>query len=572
MNILPRSLIFLSHEKSRMAHALNESLKITQRLLALRIVPNRMISYPSFNRGKNESVTDASLFLRRNVNKDLIARLKRGNTQSSWTGKDGTKQPRDRIEDQSAKEAREWRSDGYQISTESCQKPRDLLNHREHHHSSKSNSSSCENKSKCNNKQTRESKQATGVTSKKWTCGKPATEGIYYKCKPEPDTCPESREKTCFPPRDRCKDRSDEVTKDKSRQIKTYPAQRCPASKPASSKEIISSEKIIYPADCETSQEFPRLGTYEYHVKPDPPVPRYPYWKDNPPPYCDLRTKETTPVCTVKSSPMFFFPKKGRWKKTQAKDPASFPRNIQEDSDKSPKGDARDRKTDAEAPRSQESEPKKRCVISLEDKCSLTKPRPVDATESKRQYYPLTKDGRCLKKEKVTTLDVSDCNPNMASFKHRLSKCPSTKEMCDKPEPPVDINAQKQEALSSCKKVERPESQPKTTGEKKKKCESQIPDSNGWTQQRYKVRLKIFHKESGRLDPCLSQIIEVRQPREKIKSKQLKSIVDKGESSSRNSCPDYPSEMPIAETKSYPTKMKESKVTRDGKRTCEEDR
>lgn len=547
MNILPRILTFLSHEKSRMTYALKESLKIPQRS---HNVPNHIISYRNFSVGENNSITDNLLFLQCDIKRGIIARFKRGKSTQSSAKDDmkDTKQHRELIKNhqQSAEiceEPREWRSDGYQIPTEGYQRTcSDLLSHHEYYQSIESSSPICSNKpvpyndwQACESSKD-ESYKKTRIISEKWICGKPATERkIYYKCKPKP--CSYA---------------------DKSK-IATYPTQQCRESEPRSSKKIILNEKETYPA----------RDTYEYYIKPDPPPPRYQHWSENPPSYCDHCLKKTCSF-PVKASPMIFISEKGR---SRAKDTASSLQNIHEDSSKSPNENECSR-IDAKAPHLQKSVSKK-CVISFEDKCatSLTIPAPDNRTmESKIQQFPLLMKDCCVEKleKKFVTSDVSDCNPNMASFEERLSKCPCIKEMWGigiKREPPVDVSVrQKQGALLfHCKKMKRPESRPETTRRKRRKFKSRIP-GNGWTRQRYKVRLKIFQRGNGRLDPCLPRIVELIHPRDEKMRKLLKSAADKGEfsSQSRNSCPHYnSSKMPTTETKSYPTKMNESRMIRD---------
>ncbi|KYQ59596.1 hypothetical protein ALC60_01262 [Trachymyrmex zeteki] len=213
-----------------MTHALSESLRILQRLLVLQTVPNRMISYRNFIGGNNSTANDL-LLLQRN-NEDIIARFKRRkSTQSSE--KDDSKQRHECIEDhqqsaESCEKPHEWRSDGYQISTENYQKIRsDLLNHDECYQSIESNSSNYSDKSvPCNNRQACESlkhksytsKPATRITSEKWICGKPATERkIYYKCKPKLCIYSYNRKEPIHfrSSRDNCKD--------KSKQTASYP-------------------------------------------------------------------------------------------------------------------------------------------------------------------------------------------------------------------------------------------------------------------------------------------------------------------------------------------------------------
>ncbi|XP_018363648.1 PREDICTED: uncharacterized protein LOC108761539 [Trachymyrmex cornetzi] len=592
MRILFRILTFLSHEKSRMTHALSESLRIPQRLLALQTVPNRMISYRNFIRGNN-STADDLLLLQCNINEGIVARFKRRkSTQSSE--KDDSKQHHECIENhrqsaESCEKPREWRSDGYQISTENYQKIRsDLLNHDECYQSIKSNSSNYSDKSiPYNNQQACElpkhesytSKPATRITSEKWICGKPATERkIYYKCKPKSCIYPDNRKEPIHFPSSR------DNWKDESKQTASYPTLYS-ESETLSFKKITSDEKKASLVKHKIPKEYPTSDPYEYYRKPDPPPPRYPHWSENPPSYCDDCLKKTTRSSPVKASPMIFIPDKGP-RKSRAKDTVSPPQNIHETSSGSPKGNECDR-TDAKALHLQKSGSKKRSTISFEDKCaaSLTIPAPNRIMESKIQHFPtLTKDGRCCvekPEEKFVTPDVSDCNPNMASFKYRLSKCPDVKEMWGigiKREPPVDVRVRQEQGtlLSDYKKIKRSESRRETT-RRKKRFKSRVP-SNGWTQQRYKVRLKIFQKRNS-LDPCLPRIAELIQPRgEKMRSKLLKFAVDEGESFSqlKSSCPrSYPSKIPIAETKSYPTKMNESSLIRNqylGKQSCKKRR
>lgn len=594
MNILPRILTFLSHEKSRVTHALNGTLKISQRLLASHIVPNRMLSYRNFITGGNDSVTTDDLsLLQRNINKGTIARLKRGKSTQSSCETDDSKQGQGRIEDhrqsaESCEEPREWRSDGYQISTESCQKTCGNLSSR----SIESGSPICldkpapyNNRRECESKshESYKSERVTLIKSERWMCGKPATEGkIYYKCKSKLCTYPDKKEATClssYRSRDYCRDKSNKVRKEKSRQTAS-----CPDSESLFSQKITLNEKETCPVEDKIPKEYPAQDTYEYRLKPDPPPPRHPHWSENLPSYC---LKKTTCSSPVKASSMILIPEKGP-RRPRAKDTASSAQNIHEDSSRSP-NENECGGTDAKAPYLQRSASRKctpRCVISFEDKCaaSLTVPAPVGrTTESKTQQFPiLTSDGRCcVKKPEKKSVTPDDCSPNMASFKHRLSKCPGIKKMWgigSKHEPPVDVSVrQKQALLSHCKKTTRSESRPETTRRKGRRFKSRIPVS-GWARQRYKIRLKIFQKGNGRLDPCLPRIAEVRQPRGKRMRPKLLKSVDKSEfsSQSKRSCPHYsPSKMPIVETKSYPTKMDESRVIRDrylGKHPCKKRR
>ncbi|XP_036147544.1 uncharacterized protein LOC114255171 [Monomorium pharaonis] len=565
MNILPRILTFLSHEKSQVTHVLNESLRIPQRLLASHIVPNRMLSYRNVSMGGNDFMTNDDLsLLQRNINKGIITRLKHGkNTRSSCETEEDQRRIEDHRQD-SCEEPREWRSDGYQISKESYQKICDDLSSR----SIESNSPICldkpmpyNNRRECESSvnQCNESDQATVIECERWFCGKPATKGkIYYKCKPKLCVYSVKKEATCKP-RDYCGDKSRQTT-------------FCPDSEP--SQKVTSNEKETCHVEI-PKEQFAR-DTYEYYIKPDPPPPKCLHWSEELPSHY---SKKTTRSTSVKSSPMI--PEKGP-PKYRAKVTASSAQNIHEDFSRSPNENERGKTDTKKAPYLHKKASKKckpRCVISFEDKCadSLTLPVPVGrTTESNIQQFPkLTRDGRCCVKKperKSVTSDIGDCNPNMASFKHRLSKCPGIKKMSGtdvKHEPPVDVSVQQKQGalLAHCKKTKRSESRQETAKRKRRKFKSRAPVSSGWKRQRYKIRLKIFQKGDGRLDPCLPRIAEVRQPRgEKMQPELLKSAADKGEfsSQSRRSCPHYsPSKMPIVETKSYPTKMDESRVIRD---------
>ncbi|XP_011698549.1 PREDICTED: uncharacterized protein LOC105456301 [Wasmannia auropunctata] len=612
MNILPRILTFLSHKKLRVTHALNESLRLRQKLLASRAVPNRMISYGNFNINRKNSITcDNFLLPRRNISNGngIITRFKREKSTQSGK-KDDSKPHRERVEDhrQSAEEPREWRSDGYQIPAENYQKTcSDSLNH---HQSIESNSPIHSNKpvsysnrqacSESSKHESRKSTRATRITSKKWICRKPATESkIYHKCKPKSRTYPDGREETIgFPS-------SQDYCEDKSRQAASHPSTRLrPESEPLPSKNVTSCKKVTCPEEREAKKkkEYPASDMYEYRRKPDPPPPRQPHWSENLPSYCDPSLKKTTTTRSspVKASPMIFIPDKGS-RKSRARDTASSLQNIHKASKASDGGSPNEKecgRTDTKKAPQKLDESRKctsRCTISFEDRCatSLTIPPPtVNRTMDSRskQFPTFTKDGRCAekaKKKSVCTTDfVSDCSPNMASFKYRLSKCPPIKEMWSigvKREPPVDVSV-RQDAFN-CKKSKRPDSRPETASARRRlgtRLKSRAPaTSNGWTRQKYKVRLKIFRKENT-LDPCLPQIVELRQPRgEKTRPRQSKFAADEGEHFSQSeSSHCRPSKLTtetesITETKSYPTKMNESRVIRDqhkGKQLCKKSR
>lgn len=596
MNILLGLPTFLSNEKLRIIRILNQPLKIPARLLSLHIAPNSMNLHKDSTFGGSDSATRDGLLLQHNIDREKITSLKRRlSTQSSCEKDNVSKKSRGCIEDHRqsaeicAKKTREKceNSNCQQISAETRGKScSDLLAHQEYYRSIESSSPIYSNKPVPYNDWRacvpvkRDSPKRTLISCESWMCGKLATERkIYHKCKPKsctyPNICNEVIKLDI--PRD-YNDGSEEMTTDELKRIGAFHSVRqCSEIEPSfSEKTCTSSEEKTSPMKSKMSKP---CSDIDEQMKPDPPPPRYQHWSENPPSYCNNCSSKTICTSTVKPSPMFFVPRKEPLKSWMKGATPSL-QDIHKDCGKNTSKNGCD-KTDAKAkitPKSASEKHISRCVISFEDKCAASLTLPVFVNRKKPrvvQQFPLTKNGRCRveKQEKdFTTSDVSDCNPSMSSFKYQLSKCPSIKEIQsidvnhESSDTDVDARPKQEAALSVCEKIERQESRPQVKEEEKRK---RFKSSNGWTRQRYKIRLKIFQKGNGHLDPCLPRIVELRQPRDgktrSILSKVFELDADEGELPPRlkSPCrpPDYcPSKWPVAENKSYSTKMNESKM------------
>lgn len=516
---------FLSNEKLRTIRILNQPLKIPAR--SLHIAPNSMILPKDSTFGGSDSATRDWLFLQHNIDREKIRPLKRRlSIQSSCEKDNVSKKSRGCIEDHRqsaeicAKKKREKckNNNCQQISAETHRKScSDLLAHQEYYRSIESSCPIYSDKPvpfndwracvpvKC------DSPKRTIISCESWVCGKPATERkVYHKCKPKSCTYPNIRNEAIKLdiPRD-SNDGSEELTTEELKRIRAFHSVRqCSETKPSfSEKTCTSSEKKTSPM------------------------------------------KMSKP-CSVSDTPSL--------------------QDIHKDCSKNGCD-----KTYARAeitPKCVSEKHISRCVISFEDKCAASLALPVFVSRKKPrvvQQFPLTKSGRCCvdKKEQekdLTTLDISDCNPSIAGFKYRLSKCPSVKEIqcvdVNHVSSDTDVVAQPKQdaALSVCEKIERQESRPQVKEEEKRK---RFKSSNGWSRQRYKIRLKIFQKGNGHLDPCLPRIVELRQPRDG-KMRSILFELDEGERL-KSPCrsPDYcPSKWPVAESKNYLTKMNESKT------------
>ncbi|KAL6436632.1 hypothetical protein ACFW04_004825 [Cataglyphis niger] len=582
---------FLSNEKLRTIRILNQPLKIPAR--SLHIAPNYMIFLKDFTFGGSDSVTRDSLLLQYNIDREKRPLKRRLSTQSSCEKDNVSKKSRGCIEDHRqsaeicAKKTREKceNNNCQQISAKTHRKScSDLLAYQEYYRSIESSCPIYSDKPvpyndwracvpvKC------DSPKRTIISCENWICGKPATERkIYHKCKPKSCTYPNTRNEVIKLdiPRN-YNDGSEEMTTDELKRIRSFHSVRqCPETEPSfSEKTCTSSEKKTSPMKSKMSKSCSMSDTDE-QMKSDPPPSRYQHCSENPP-SCNNCSSKTICTSTVKPSSSMFFVS-GKKPKSCMEGATSSLQDIHKDCSKNECDKTDTRKI---TPKCESEKHISRCVISFEDKCAASLTSPVFVSRKKPrvvQQFPLTKSGHCYveKQEKdFTTLDISDCNPSIAGFKYRLSKCPSVKEIqsidvnhesCDSC---ADVVAQpKQEAaLFVCEKIERKESRPQVKGEEKRK---RFKSSNGWSRQRYKIRLKIFQKGNGHLDPCLPRIVELRQPRDgktpSILSKMFELDANEGELSPRlkSSCrsPDYcPSKWPVAESKNYLTKMNESKT------------
>lgn len=605
MNILLGLPTFLSNEKLQIIRVLNQPLKIPRRLLTLHVTPNPTLLH-NFNIGRSDSATNDCLLLQSNIDRETIMRLKRWKSTQSSCEKDGVpKKCRGCIEDhrQSAelcakRTPKKHENNGCQeMSAKSRQEScGDLLNHQEYYWSIESSSPIYSDKpvpyndrQECDSMK-RDSHKSTVIMCETWTCGKLATERkIYHKCKPKSCAYPKIRDEAIRCPSDTPRDCNEEklekMTIDKPKRT-AQDSKQCSKAKPSFSEEICTSNKKKTPPMKSKISKACSVSDTNEQIKPDPPPPRYQHWSENPPSYCDrCSNKVRTAKSTVKSSPMIFVPRKEPWK-FWMKGSTSSLQDIHEDRRKSTSKNGCDRTRTTSKSVSEKHIPRR--VISSENKFAASFPAFVNRTKRRvvQRFPTLTRNGRCRveKSEKdLATPDVSDCNPSMASFKYRLSKCPSIKEMwsigVNHESSDTDVHSPpKQEApLSVCEKIERRESRPQEKqGRKRKRFES----SGEWTRQRYKIRLKIFQKGNGRLDPCLPRIVELRQPRDgkarSILSKMFGLAAEEGELPPRLKSPgrppDYcPPKWLIVENKSYPTKMDESRVVRGqnlGKRSC----
>ncbi|EZA62231.1 uncharacterized protein LOC113561833 [Ooceraea biroi] len=607
MNVLPGLLRFSLREKSQEPHVLNESLKCPQSSASHIMIP--MILPKNFKSiGQNDSIMGDRLLLQRNISEKLITRLKRWKSTQSSCEDDCSKKLQGSIEDhqqssESCEKSRIRCDDDHQLSAENCQKSSsDLLSHQEYYQSVESSlpiysdkpvpyndRQACDSTKRdpqecspisideCGDKRTR------WTTSSYWTTGKPATEReLCHEQKSIPSAYSKVRTEL-YTPR-KCSKEESKMTKENDSNRVTYPTQRRSESETRWGPENTETPNTRESCLAESKTPEANLDSYEHQIKPDPPPPRYQHWTENPPPYCDHCSKEAT--ITVKPSPMMFVPKKGPWKSSLTG--TAWP--CHENSIGSPSKSKRSQtvvktKTKCAAHSREISSGKSapRRMVSFEDKCAdfLTLPAPASKTKPEIQRFPtLTKCGRCRiersEKEQLLVPDISDCKPNVASLKYQLSKCPRIKEMWSVAavrDSPVDVGMQFQRSRTSSSRYQTTK-RPRSRRSKERATRTKRRfKSSGWTRQRYKVRLKIFRKGDGRLDPCLPRIAELRQPRGEamppspFKDRKLfETTLDRKELSprSRNSCSDYcPTKCPVVENKSYPTKMDECRMVRE---------
>lgn len=568
---LPAVLALLSHEKSRALRVLNDSLQIPRRLLTSRDLPElSVISRRNFKAGECDSITSSDrLLARRNglLDEGIIARLrcKRKSTQSSCEEDSCEERPRERMEDhrQSADlfdgVTLGERGDVHRTpASESCRSSSSQLqSHREYYQSiesacpihldkpaSYSDRRACDRTTACashvrppSEADERNDRCGRGerVTSRRWTSGKPATESeIHRKCKSRP----------CAPAETRRHDleQSDTALAAECRVPRTYPP--------------------------------PYADTYELQTRPDPPPPSCQHWTENPPSYCDrCSARKRTCVATVEPSPMIFVPVKGPRKFRGAAQPLE---DVCGDSGRK-KGnepgrmDAETMKVVDAMPRLRRNSPGKSIAGHAnpsEDKRVDSSCASASATPAKHRWFlAFARSDRCgieKPEKKFATWEVSGHSKSDAtSLKYRSGEYPCVKKMRNMTarEPPAveaDAWRRRRTPARRRKRVKRLEFRRETAREGKEKRVS------GWTRQRYKMRLKIFRKPDGQLDPCLPPIAELRQPRATqtyLTKSEFESTAKIRAASSRLQSP-CTAQRPVVETKSYPTKMEESRVDR----------
>lgn len=562
----------------------NESPKFPR--LSTHIIANSMSLLNISKSMQNDSIISDRLFLwRNNAIEGLLKRWK--STQSSCEeDDDSSKRPRGCVDDhqQSAESCEKsciQCDNDRQLPPENCHKSSsDLLGHREYYRSMESSlpiysdkplpyndrqacDSTIQDPHECSPIAIDEcSGKQTGTNY--WSTGKPATKGeIYRKQKPTPCAYPGVRAESYMP--GECKEESKETREDDAKQaaISIYPTQQRAQLKACGCPENISAPDT-------------QGNCHERQIKLDPPPPRYPHWTENPPPYCDRGSKKRAII--VEPSPMIFVPKKGPWKSSMKAIASSHHEGFIKSPRESKCGETVAKaKMDHVAPYLPEISSRRstrRCVVSFEDKCTdlLTLPAPASKVKAKIQRFPaLTKCGRC-RLDNFEDSDVGDCKPNVASLKYQLSKCPRIKEMwnvrCTAHDSLVDIPSQiPRVSLPQYRETKRSRRRRKETRTRK---ERRVRSPGGWMRQRYRVRLKIFRKEDGRLDPCLPLITELRQPRGETKPpfedhKLFETTMKRKKLPPRsgNPCSDHcPTIKCPIENKSYPTKMNECRIVR----------
>lgn len=565
-----------------------------------------------FTHGRINSIIDNSPFLRRNDRRPftLIKRWK--STQSSCKKDDCTRNSRRCIEEhrQSA-ETCERKSErcndnyrttvtksrrsscggdvvGHQICQKSAGCPSHLGKPAQY-----TNSRACQSIKPCDPcdpqakiEYSNNAKCLKSVSAKRWKPGKLATEGIVHrKCKPISCTNPDcDKQVICSPLR-----ASTVCDKKNSGRIVSANSvcNKCP-------KRQHVEENCGMKTDTCTAEDVkpypPSPTDYEHVIRADPPPPSCRHWTENLPPNCGGCAAKSTCIPIVESSPMSFIPYRrvpeNPQKHTEGAENSQDVQDVPTGNGGSlfKRKDFREKRKGSVMPQLQLGKCGSCRTVTFEDKCgdSLTLPAPVSAVKPKLQQFPtLRKTGSCYMAkpdEKFVISDVSDCKPNVASLKHRLSKCPSIVEMSIAPDckPSVCIDAPVNEgdaSLLHCSETKNPKSPAQGISAWRKRRGIKSP--SGWARQRYKIRLKVFQKGKGQLDPCLPPIVESKQSHdrraESSPKQQLKSVPGcdcEPPPELKGSCP--PEEVePITEHKSYETKMEESRVKREkGSKDC----
>lgn len=267
---------------------LKTSLKISQRLFSLNIIPNNVvISYRTFSTIKS-NIAMNDFFLESSINKIIMTKLARWKSAQSNCKKDNIslkERQKCIIDHQQSAFCQKMRrsNDCCKASAKRCQNfSSDLLNHKEYYRSIESICPIYSEKPvPYSNQQECESVNhvfsSTRIMSKNWTSRKLATQGeIYYKCKPKSYTFSHStnRKEICVSsctPRDR---REEKIRRHKLRQSMTiFSTQHCSKSIPKleSSLETIKTlrETEISAVKIKVPKMHSAPDIYDDHIKLD---------------------------------------------------------------------------------------------------------------------------------------------------------------------------------------------------------------------------------------------------------------------------------------------------------------
>jgi len=288
-------------------------------------------------------------------------------------------------------------------------------------------------------------------------------------------------------------------------------------------------------------------------IKPDPPPPRYPHWTENPPPYCNTCEKKEPII--VKSSPIMFTPKKGPWRSTlflhkSCKYPSKKKKKIDKRSTTIVKADC--------AMFSQKNALHR--TIS-EDKHAdylmfpISTSKFTDQVQSNIQKQTMYR--YCVEKSEKEKMKISD--RNLGVLKDRCMFETTQTDTSDSLKKQLQVSYPLKSSLPHSHKM-------KLAQEGLTKMGKEAQLSNGWEQQNYKIRLKIFREKDEQLNPSPPRIGEVRQPYGKVArspfedQKKCESDMDQEEICLQLRYPCiYPPKWPVVENKNYMVKMDEIK-------------
>jgi len=498
------------------------------------------------NMRPNDSIMNNRPFLKRNVSEETVGQFKRWKSTQSSCEEDGCSQkPRQRIEDQQGcdsceKSHLEYDSDRHSF-TENCQKSNSDLCHRECHQSIESNAPTfLEKPVAYNNNLGCNSHSPTATDNNE--CRKSTSCCTAENSTTEKEIC-DGQTSTEYSKSlaDECNERRSEKARECDLEQVTYLTQRCCETKTQSIDK--DAEK------CSVKK------SKDIQIKPDPPPPKYPHWTENPPPYCNY-CQEKRPI-VVKPSLMMFSPRKGSWKsniklfswlrKTNCKTSKKDKRSV----------------VKAERVGSCLQKTTSHRVISFKDDkydflmFPMLTSKFKDKIESKIQEFPPQSTYHyCVQKSEKENLDISKSNARILNNQSNESY----KMRTIRTNTPDSLEAQKS-SLSYYHNLELAQKGIEVLT----KMERGLSDE--WRRQRYKIRLKIFQKKNGQLDPSPPQIGELRQPHSEavrpflFDNRKFEFNIDQERLPPQSEHPCfYPSNWPVIVSKSYPTKMKECKM------------